>query len=159
MKRRAIIAMLVAALAAVGVPWFLYMAWRGFTEWDYAENVPTVDWLPAGATNVSFFRSYSYTAYEFDIDEAGFRAWASDWPVSEIKTPVTVTRYGFAFDRFTDVPYAPDGDWDAQEKQKLRFYAEVKHGLHYRYEQSNGGGVTAAYDRDRHRAYYQESPR
>jgi len=40
------------------------------------ENVPSVDWLPASASNVSYYKSYSFTAYEFDISESEFNAWA-----------------------------------------------------------------------------------
>jgi hypothetical protein len=44
---------------------------------EIAEGVQSVDWLPAEATDISYCRSYGFTAFEFKISEAGFREWAA----------------------------------------------------------------------------------
>lgn len=45
-------------------------------EPEIGVNISSVDWLPASAREISYFRSYGYTAYEFKIKESEFRDWA-----------------------------------------------------------------------------------
>jgi len=104
------------------------------THVETGENVQSVDWLPASATNISFYKSHSRTAYEFDIPESDFIDWAW-WNLKPITKPVRVVRY-----YYFSSPDAPD--------------ATVTEGLHYVIERANGGGVWVAYDRKIGRAYY-----
>jgi hypothetical protein len=148
-----LVGLLVASIAGLG-----YLVAKELAEFEYGEGVARVDWLPAEARNVSFFRSYSWTAYEFDISEAAFKKWASDWDVAELTSPQTVARYGFGYDQWMNIQSADD-DMEAQRRTELRWYTRISRGLYYRHEQSNGGGVTVGYDRDAGRAYFKSSPR
>lgn len=65
---------------------------RSLLHVETAENVARVHWLPTSASNVSYYKSYSFTAYEFDIPERDFRAW-SYWEVRPIGKPIEVARY------------------------------------------------------------------
>jgi hypothetical protein len=103
------------------------------------ENVKQVSWLPPEATNVSYYKTYSWTAYEFDIDEAGFRKWADDYKLSPIKEPQKIRRYLSFIGNNKDV------------------YAVVSKGLFY--SKSKGVYIHLVYDADKRRAYYRFNPR
>jgi len=139
--------------------WFLYGAYRGITDIETGESLPSVDWLPEEATNVSFYRSYLNTAYEFDISEHGFRDW-SRWELEEIVEPVRIPRY---LEYSTPPPQEPS-DPTSEEieafimEQKNRS-ATIKSGLYYGYLQGNGGGIWVGYDRESGRAFYKSAPR
>jgi len=150
--------LLVTALIAFAI-WFLRSAYVGLTQVEIAESVASVDWLPDAATNVSYYRSYVNTAYEFDIDEHGFRDW-SRWNVAEITEPVQLSRYlSFA----TPPPQEPVNTTEAEQIAFANAYysrgVTIRDGLYYGNTQSNGGGVWVAYDRRAGRAYYQSAPR
>lgn len=164
-RRKTILALVAAVLAVVLLLWGAY---RGFTEVTSGEHLETVDWLPSEASDVSYYRSYLFTAYEFDISEEGFLKWASDWEVKPVQAPYTIRRYSSALNR---LPYPGDRDrrmsdptdveefseamraWEAEQR------ATITTGYWYERVQRNGGGVWVAYDRDRKRAYYVSTPR
>ena len=74
------------------VIWFALETYSHFTRVEFGENVPSVTWLPSTATNVSYYKSYSFTAYEFEISEADFLKW-NRRKLSPIEKTVRVTRY------------------------------------------------------------------
>lgn len=130
------------------------------TRVEVGENVPTVPWLPNSASNVSFYKSYSYTAYEFDIPETAFVNW-SRWGLTPITQPVQVWRYCLF-----QVANVPQPDPSASDEELKAFsdlrnsgMATITDGLFYERRQRNGGGVRVAYDRNRGRAFYQSAPR
>jgi hypothetical protein len=166
MTRRRLALVVILGLPAAGAlaAWVWYAACT-FNQVDEAVNVPRVDWLPESARDVSYFRSYSFTAYEFDIDEAGFLAWAKDegWPVKPIgDTALTIPRH--SFDKARRL-YPQDDNLSPEEWRDQFARAEaartkvIRRGYHYERRQSNGGGVTVGYDLESGRAYYQSSPR
>jgi len=118
---------------------------------DIGENKMSVSWLPSSATNISYYRSYSFTAYEFDMDERVFLRWASRSGLKEIKIPVEIERY--AFGQLEEMPTGEYGD------KRSKYYATVSSGLYYSDERSSGGGERIAYDRAKKRVYYQSNPR
>lgn len=146
------------ALIALAI-WFARGAYLGFTQVETSEAVASVDWLPKSASNVSYYRSYMNTAYEFDIDEAGFLKW-SRWDVDEITEPVRLSRY-LAFS--TPPPPEPSNPTNdemvAFATEYSRRAVTISDGLYYGYLQTNGGGVWVGYDRSSGRAYYQSAPR
>ena len=160
-----LIALAVPVLAGAAV-WFWYATYVSFNRVEEAENVARVDWLPAGARNVSYYRSYPFTAYEFDIDEAGFRSWAAQegWPLRPVEyEPFRVLRYSFHASKRMHPPdeetLAPE-EWRARhDRARAATQKEIRRGYGYEKRQSNGGGVTVGYDLDTGRAYYQYSPR
>ena len=151
--------LLLATTVIAAAVWFARSAYQGFTQIEQGENASSVDWLPDKASHVSYFRSYMNTAYEFDIDEDGFRKW-SRWDTAEIRDPVTITRYSyFAKPRPELASDATAAEYQAYLTTMTERSATISDGLYYGYLQSNGGGVWVAYDRETGRAYYQSSPR
>ena len=116
--------------------------YRFLSHREVGENELSVKWLPKTATNVSYFRSYGFTAYEFDISESDFVKWSS-WQLSPIERPVTVFRYCHG---------NPAVAFDSKR-------AIVVNGLTYSYRYHNHGGVIVAYDRTKGRAFYWSAPR
>ncbi len=139
--------------------WFVYGAYRNLTDVEIGESLQSVGWLPDAATNVSYYRSYLNTAYEFDISEREFREW-SRWDLTEITKPVQISRY-LAFS--TTLPEEPSNPTRAEIEALALAIAKrgvtIRDGLYYGYLQGNGGGVWVGYDRDSGRAYYRSAPR
>lgn len=96
---------------------------------------------------MSWYRSYSFTAYEFSASEEQFLNWVNDQgvdrrallPASE-SVPLRVSRFNRR---------------ETSESQT----ATITDGLFWEYRQSNGGGRVLAFDRATGRAYYQSNPR
>jgi hypothetical protein len=156
-QRAGCVAVLVAcSLAGAGL---VHLAYRDLTEIETGENAAKVEWLPSSASNVSYYKSYSFTAYEFDINEAEFVNW-SGWNLSPITSPIRIARYCF----FAPIAPKPDAnssddDWNKYATASASRSANIADGIYYKHVQTNGGGVSVAYDRQRHRAYFQSSPR
>ena len=122
-----------------------------YFRFEQGENLPRVDWLPEGAANVSFVKSYNFTAYEFYIDESGYKNW-TDYPVTEVEDPFKIYRYSL---------YKPgnrlyEGDVNRPDYP----LATIRNGLYYEVRHGNSGGrIATAYDREKGRAFYQSNPR
>ena len=118
---------------------------------DYAENVASVRWLPKSATNISYYQSYSYFAYEFDISEENFLLWAGkQWEVSRIAQdePFVIRRYSLLL-----TPYHSQKDYEEYESETR---AKIKEGWGWKSEaRRGGGGARVAYDSTTGRAYYE----
>jgi hypothetical protein len=129
---------------------------HALTRFETAENVARVDWLPQTASNVSYYRSYNYTAYEFDMSEAEFRKWM--WlDVQPITRPVKVRRYSLiASSRAYPGANPAAGEYEAWEAMRE---ATVTDGLYHEHRRDDGGGVCVAYDRAKGRVFYQSNPR
>jgi hypothetical protein len=141
----------IASLLAI-----LLATYQSFTYVESAENVPRVGWLPDSASNVSYYKSYAFTAYEFDIPEADFVAWACR-DLDPIRAPVKISRYSHATAPRDVV--GPNTSHEALLAMMARRQATVTDGLYFEYRQRNGGGLRMAYDRNNRRAYVQTSPR
>ena len=152
-------------LLVIGVIAFLICFIQGacvhFTRFETAENVSHVDWLPDEASNVSFYKSYSYKAFEFDISENGFLEWAQRWDVQPIASPVTILRYSLMTTAVPDYnkPNPTQDERLLQLQQHPSQRATIRDGYYYDYEDSSYGGVSVAYDRSKGRAYLQSNPR
>jgi hypothetical protein len=156
-------------LLIVGVPFIMWTAYRELTRVERGEHVARVSWLPESARDVSFYRSSSVEAYEFDIPEKEFLRWAEGrgWSAAPIgATPFVLPRSG----RFEGKlpPREPTGDategetdgyFKAVEADRARREKQIAHGYYYRLEFPNGGGVSAGYDLDEGRAYVFTSSR
>lgn len=126
------------------------------THVETAEGVERVDWLPPTASNVSYYKSYMYTAYEFDMSEADFKSWT--WhKVKPITTNVQVNRFSYMTRDSSALDLSsPEEQWKRWEEAGT---ATVTNGLYYSDRRSNGGGVTLAYDRAIGRVFFQTNPR
>lgn len=166
MKRRWKIILPVLALL-LGL--ILYAAYRDFGRVESGENLPRVSWLPESATNICFYKSYGFTAFEFDISEQDFLKWASERQLKKLDgEEFGISRYHLGL---KDVPPAGDPPGIGAPKEELNAYfaAEQKHhdaiskvirrGYGYRLTRSNGGGHAVAYDLETGRAYYTTTPR
>lgn len=121
-------------------------------------NEKTVSWLPKEATNVSYYRSYSFTAFEFDISEDAFKKWAKEWDIKRIKNPIDVTRYTLTTTGNPSIGY--DSNAKNSHKDQCRTRARITNGYYYRtIPRSDGGSTHVAYDLDIGRAYFQANPR
>jgi hypothetical protein len=150
--------LIVVTVIACGIG-FLRAAYVHFTHFEAGEDLSSVDWLPKSASRVSYYKSYGFTAYEFDISESDFKKW-SRWDVNEIGEPVTVLRYTYFARRLPPLdPNPSQSELDRANEHYMTSYAEVYRGLFHEHRRSNGGGVTLAYDRVRGRAYFQSNPR
>ena len=104
--------------------------------------------IPAGATDISYCQGVRGTiAYEFTIDEAGFREWvaggigsiesqSANIPLKTITTPVAIGTYS----RLSEELTGPE-------------LVTVEAGLYYSWSHEDRG-VTAVFDSKRNRAYY-----
>lgn len=169
-RRKRIVWASVIAASAAGVALFWYGAYRGFNHVETAENVPRVPWLPESATNVSYYRSYLWTAYEFSIDERAFLQLTRDQgldvrPIGP--EPFTIKRYSFDAGRRMYPAALPEGASEAEiarydeavSRSEEAQHKTIRRGYWYRNIRSNGGGTSWAYDLDSGRAYYDYSAR
>jgi len=126
----------------------------GLIHKESGVNVAQVDWLPREATNISYFRSYLFTAYEFKISEDGFKTWCP-FSVEPITKPIVVDRYLVGLES--------SGSAGKNFEDALTYFARVRvgvsNGLYYYRVQQNGGYTVYAYDRDRGKAYMAGRPR
>ena len=91
--------------------------------------------VPENATDVSYFRTDSWTEFECTCTEKEFRKWANArWEVREITEPEQVLRYN---------------------PSEL----EIRNGLTASTRRPNGGGYQVVYDREAGRLYFQTNPR
>lgn len=144
----------VVTILAVGFGLILYAVFAILpllSRVESAENLPSVTWLPSSANNVSYARNYNRQYFEFDITELEFVEWANAYSLNEISKPIHVTRYTIMIDQptalNTDVTVNP------------RYTATISNGLADSHTQSNHGGYSIAFDRDRKRAYFQSARR
>lgn len=118
---------------------------RALTYVESGEGIKSVNWLPSSATNISFYKSYVFTAYEFDIPESDFREWARRWDLQPVTSPCSIDRYAARAYPTHDFRH-PHSAW-------------IEDGLFYEHRQGNGGGVAVGYDRELGRAFFWTSPR
>ncbi len=102
-----------------------------------AEECRDIVFVPEGATDISYFRSYSATEFECLCTEEAFRKWARP----EIETIDKPERFYF---------------WRIRTPEES---VEIRRGLRSSHHRSNGGGYSAVYDLDTGRLYLQASPR
>ncbi|HOX08897.1 MAG TPA: hypothetical protein PK280_21055 [Planctomycetota bacterium] len=138
---------IIVGLVVLFNPFTWMGCWLGGVCWLNAhpkvgENVQSVNWLPAGASRVSYYKAYSFTAFEFDIEENGFRQWASRWELKDIREPQSIMRYNYFVE-------------DAPSYGR----AHITDGLYDEKRGENGGGYHVVYDRTARRAYFQSNPR
>lgn len=62
---------------------------------EFAENVPSVSWLPGYCNDVSFYKSPKMLVYEFQLSKQGFKKFANELQLEykPINTPIEVSTY------------------------------------------------------------------
>jgi len=148
----------IAVLVFNPISLFLFWLFSGLysnANPEIGESVQSVEWLPETASNISYYRTYSWQAYEFDISEADFEDWAARWDLKEIGHAVSIPRYSYR-DRYD---HLDPNDPEQEDRERERFWADIDNGLYDRQEDDDGGGYIVAYDRTNGRAYLQSNPR
>ncbi len=130
-------------------------------------NISSVSWLPKEASDVSYYKTYVLTAYEFSISEDGFEKWAARYgEAKEIESVVRVARFSYMESLSFPEPLpmgASESEWERHEAERARLEVlrsiAITDGLVFEIRESDGGGLTVAYDRDYGRAYFESNPR
>jgi hypothetical protein len=153
----AILAILIFNPVTLMALWLVPAYWSNKHP-EIGEHVDHVNWLPSTASDICYFKTYSNTAYEFNITENDFVNWAAKIKLSEIHEPYRIERYTRSL---ADRSEMPDGrgnpSWKDYGKNGI---ITINKGLCYSSPpRGNGGGMYYAYDRVSGRAYYQECPR
>ena len=157
--RRTLRTMILPALC-VGVALLVCSLHDTHFSVSYANNVDSVGWLPTSASNICYYRSYQYTAYEFDISESDFLNWCPE-ELLEIREPVSVPTWQHRILQHpSTLPYKTEDEL----RQNLVDYdatvsVEITNGLFFDHLASNGGYRTYVYDRSSGRAYVAHTPR
>lgn len=152
---------LIVIIILVFNPVTLILGWLGMMRWENAnpekgENLARVEWLPETASDISFYRSYSWKSWEFSMAERDFRReWASRYNLKEITEKQVISRFSW-WDFRIEKPPHDSLTFFREEKNHL---AEVVHGLYASERWDNGGGYHIAFDRDEDRVYFQSNPR
>ncbi len=157
-KKTIIIILLIVFLNPISLIFFAisFALWSNAHP-DKGENVEQVSWLPKEATNISYYKTYSWTAYEFDISEDGFKKWAKGYDLKTIDKPVEMMRYCYFTTKTPEYDSAQDGEYN---KWQERVNVKIFNGYYYRTPpRPNCGGTYVAYDLDQGKAYYRDNPR
>ena len=127
---------------------------------EFGENVEHVDWLPPATSQISYCRSYTFTACEFDISEIDFVDWCPK-ELREVTEPITIVRWNKQL--FTEPDPYDFNSAIAYDKACVEYHSQVNarisNGLYSSEEFSGHGFRMYAYDREKCRAYVAYSPR
>lgn len=116
-------------------------------------NEKSVPWLPSDATNISYYKHYSISIYEFEINEKSFKQWAKKWKVSEINKEFTIERFASLI--LKAPKFESDADLEKYLSYKNKTEISIERGYYYESPlKSNGGRMAIAYDLDSNKAYY-----
>ena len=120
--------------------WFVNISESG-------EMVHKVEWLSdPTATEVSYYKSHLWSAYEYKTSEKNFLKHANPcWQFKEITEPVVILRYLY----MTKYNGSLIGGTPPDSQ------AVIKNGIIAEEHWKNGGGYIAVYDRDTGKAYIQ----
>jgi hypothetical protein len=151
-KRVVLITVAIAIVLGAGFVWY---AIESTKKIESGQGVVTVSWLPTAATDISYYRSYGWTAYEFEISEEGFREWASKYPLKEIDDTVYMERWSW-LDFSQESSHLPTEEY---QSLRLSHLTSIENGLFGGISWENGGRELAAFDRKLGRAYFQSNPR
>jgi hypothetical protein len=155
MKKKVIIP--IVLLIVIVNPFTLYffgVMWSN-THPDTGENVKTVKWLPSDAKNISYYKTYSWTAFEFDIPEPSFNQWINKkWVMKPVGKDHSIMRYCSS-----NGNHRTCSCYQQCNNPKEKCIAVITNGVYDSQRWSNGGGYSVVFDRDAQRAYYQSNPR
>lgn len=156
MKNKIIIAIILLILIVNPFTLYFFGVMWSNKHPDKGENVKSVKWLPSDAKNVSYYKTYSWTAFEFDMPEQSFNKWINKkWMMKPIEKEHLIER--------SCLRNGNHKTCSCYQKEcnnpKEKCFALITNGVYDSQRWSNGGGYNVAYDRDAQRAYYQYNPR
>ena len=129
-----------------------------YDDYEFAENVESVDWLPQSANNISFYIYHKSNVYEFSIEENEFLDWVKDKGliVKKIERgPVAITRYNFYAD-FVSECFENMSEEEQYQEWKSRTEASIENG--YLFEgksEAEGKMKYGSYDLEAKKVYYE----
>ena len=142
-KKIGLVLIVLACLSAA------YEFWAMFTDQsEVAEHVEAVDWLPATASNISYYVNKNISgivACEFTMAESDFLDLATkhEWQMDKIESSTSMTRY----------------TWFVEGSKPSDHYATIEQGYYYSKRRPSGAGITVAYDLERQVVYVMRSSR
>lgn len=131
---------IIVAIVLIFNPLTLFVAWIGTAWWSNTHpetgmNLGSVDWLPRSASDVSYWETYSWSAWECTMGEEDFREWGTRYKLQEIKYAQSIERFSWMeFSRSSQ-----DSDGDAWDKERQKHVAIVRKGLFATERRENGG--------------------
>ena len=138
---------LLIIVLAFGIAAVLLLGWSMFGDHaSFHKGLRQYEGLPAAASDITVYQdkniSGTFVAH-FKISEPDFIAFAQEkhWGVKPISDPESV--------------FQPEAFQDRHPNDKK----DITNGLFYSQRAANGGGITAAYDRESGRAYIDSSSR
>ena len=151
-KRVILTTLAIGFIVGVGFVWY---AIKSSKKIESGQGVTTVSWLPDAATDISYYRSYGWTAYEFEIGEEGFREWASKYSLKEVEDKVYMERWSW-LDFSQESAHLPTAEY---QSLRLSHLTSIENGLVGGRSWANGAKELVAFDRKLGRAYFQSNPR
>ena len=120
------------------------------------ENVKSVKWLPSDAKNISYYKTYLWTAFEFDIPEQSFSKWINKkWTMKPVEKEHLIERACLRNGSHKTCSC----DQQKCDNPKEKCFVVITNGVYDSQRWNNGGGYNVVYDRNAQRAYYQSNPR
>lgn len=155
-------ALLGICLVAAAIVIYLICTLGNINDWAIdASKGP--DWIPPGASNVTYVRTNLSRAAEFDIPFTDFSEWCSQMgravnPVTE-SSKITIGRANLILATKGRVkqPEPPADTASETELQQWLNWSRVTlddEDYFYQEVQSNNGGLSLGYDTSEQRAYY-----
>lgn len=149
-----ILSVIVLSVIAPIAGWFFLMDYSRKNP-ETGINVPTADWLPETASDISFYRSHSWKAWEYTISENDFRESGSRYDLKEIEEPQSIPRFSWLEFRNTD----PTKYGESYFREEQGHHAKVSNGLFASKRWKNGSGYHIIFDRDKSRVFFQSNKR
>lgn len=134
---------------------FIFSFWHILIYEKKGVGLPSVDWLPKEATDISYYFSYRNNFYEFSISEEDFLKWVKEkgfenkgWQDLDGTWKQLTSKIVFRYNYFEEKDF-----------YKVAGEVEILDGIFLERRGRNGGGYTVGYDRKTGRAYFHSSPR
>lgn len=142
-------AAIIVALMFSGMVYWAYSIYVGSSSVSWGTELSSVPWISENinASNISFAKSSSVVAYEFNVSEDGFRRWLKEKTIGapeSFATPINILRWN---------SIKPNRTESEIENRSI----EINEGLVVRDKNQGGAGVLIIYDIHNHRAYYEWS--
>jgi len=101
-----------------------------YDNYEFAENVESVEWLPQSANNISFYMYRDSNIYEFSMEEKDFLDWVKDQglKIKKIESgAVAMARYSFYAD-LADEEMENMSEEEQYQKWKARTQVSIDNG-------------------------------
>jgi hypothetical protein len=143
-------AVVVSNTVTLGIVWFREVQWSN-NHPETGTKLSAVDWLPPSASDISYWKTYSWSAWEFTMNEEEF----PPYELREIDDIQSIERFSWR----ESLRSRQGSDGDSWEQEERRHVATVRNGLFATERRKDGGGYKIVFDRETNRVYHQSNPR